>query len=253
MSISTEEIISTYENSTKLLHLSKMPASDKDKHLISSHPQIPLIGYNLGGRCDGLWVAYGSKWISMTHRFNNPLFPACCYIYEVCLVDSDVNAPNILTIKNRADIDKLIEDFPSYFINYDYYDFNFVDYLTDTRMVWSALRKDTFQKIPVTDRMTAYYASGRIFADVESARNGSEFYKQAADVERYRIIDWDAVSKKYHGAIFANWDRADTSLMYYIWYQALDVASGCIWNTRAIKELKLLYNKIDPTMWKKQI
>ena len=29
------------------------------------------------------------------------------------------------------------------------------------------------------------------------------------------------------------------------WYNTFDVASGCIWNNKIIKEIKLVYEKVD--------
>ena len=49
-------------------------------------------------------------------------------------------------------------------------------------------------------------------------------------------IDWAKVTEKYQGIIIAPyiWSRR----MKYMWYYGWDVASGCIWDVDAVKELK---------------
>jgi hypothetical protein len=54
--------------------------------------------------------------------------------------------------------------------------------------------------------------------------------------EKYTDIDWPRVAKDYDGIEIAPyiWRARFTMLWYYGW----DVASGCIWNARAVKSFK---------------
>jgi len=58
-------------------------------------------------------------------------------------------------------------------------------------------------------------------------------------------IDWDLVSKKYKGIEFPNYEDLDVRLLYqksdeYKWIYPIDVNSGCIWDTSAIRRYRLL-------------
>lgn len=55
----------------------------------------------------------------------------------------------------------------------------------------------------------------------------------------YYLIRWDKVINDYGGIEICPWLK---KRMYYFWYSSFDVASGCIWNTKAIlKDTKLIY------------
>lgn len=58
----------------------------------------------------------------------------------------------------------------------------------------------------------------------------------------YRIINWSKVSKDYGGIEICPYFISKK--FDYIWYNTFDVASGCIWNTKAIiKNIELIYKK----------
>jgi len=64
----------------------------------------------------------------------------------------------------------------------------------------------------------------------------------------YSIIDWKKVAKDYGGIEFnpyikySNFFFNKKHLEIYIWYNAIDISSGCIWNTKSIvKIIKLIY------------
>ena len=59
------------------------------------------------------------------------------------------------------------------------------------------------------------------------------------DSSNSRFIDWPTIAKDYHGIEISPyiWERR----LQYMWYYGWDVASGCIWNPKAIKELKLIH------------
>ena len=64
----------------------------------------------------------------------------------------------------------------------------------------------------------------------------------------YCIIDWEKVAKDYGGIEFYPYIKYSSlffnkkPLEIYIWYETIDISSGCIWNTKSIiKTIKLLY------------
>lgn len=58
-------------------------------------------------------------------------------------------------------------------------------------------------------------------------------------------IDWPAIAKLHDGIIIAPycWERRMTAST--TWYYTWDCASGCIWNARAIQELRALPSELD--------
>lgn len=67
----------------------------------------------------------------------------------------------------------------------------------------------------------------------------------------YCIIDWEKVAKDYGGIEFYPYVKYSSlffnknPLEIYIWYNSIDISSGCIWNTKSIiQTIKLLY-KLD--------
>lgn len=66
----------------------------------------------------------------------------------------------------------------------------------------------------------------------------------------YSEIDWKKVAKDYGGIEFYPYIKYSSlffnkkHLEIYIWYQAIDISSGCIWNTKSIiHTIKLMYKK----------
>jgi len=56
--------------------------------------------------------------------------------------------------------------------------------------------------------------------------------------KKYRYINWQQVAEKYAGIEICPY--IGTQRLKMIWYYGWDVASGCIWDTSAVKGLKLL-------------
>lgn len=56
-------------------------------------------------------------------------------------------------------------------------------------------------------------------------------------------INWLKVSKKYDGIILQDYFYG--LRMEQLWYRSWDCASGCIWNHKAIKSLRLLRGKAN--------
>lgn len=61
-----------------------------------------------------------------------------------------------------------------------------------------------------------------------------------------RNIDWVKVAEEYDGIEFPTYSKnrfrslafSSTDHMKYMWVYSMDIASGCIWNPRAIKTIK---------------
>ena len=129
--IKEEDLIKKYRDSKALMHLAKTPIVGKDNHDIAFHKQFYAVGFNVGGRPEGFWFSQGTNWLSIVEGFNNPNYPTCCYLYEVL---PRKNA-KILKIRNMSDFKKFDAAIPSYWLNYDYYDLDFTDYLTGESIV----------------------------------------------------------------------------------------------------------------------
>lgn len=247
--ITEDALIEKYAQSKILMHLAKTPIVENCKKIIKSHPQLYAMGFNSGGRPDGLWLSRGSGWIAAAKELDNPKFPVCCYIYEVRINPH----ARILVINNQQEYEKFDKEFPNYWLNMDYFEVDFVDYLTDKtvrspkkyKLILDHLRKksgETMKEILINNNI--------IFTTPEAAVAGCEFYRTTdLPIERFRYKDWAAVAEKYQGIIFGYWDIDDAFMMSKLWFQSLDVASGCIWDATAIQEIELLYHKIDAATW----
>lgn len=76
---------------------------------------------------------------------------------------------------------------------------------------------------------------------IESATALSDFHSEWAQGDRYsrRAIPWEKVGERYDGIIISpyQWShRLDGAVSD--WYYGWDVASGCIWNARAVASLE---------------
>lgn len=69
---------------------------------------------------------------------------------------------------------------------------------------------------------------------------------RGSDRYRGKMISWGEVAKEYKGVVISPflWDRCHVT-----WYSGWDVASGCIWDTSAIKDFKLV-RQFDYTLAK---
>lgn len=248
--ISEDDLIDTRFDDSTLLHLAKTPIADKDKHLVQSHDQLYALGFNAGGRPDGLWLSQGSTWLKKAKELNNPKFPVCCYIYSVVLKTD----AKLLYIRNDDDFVKFDEQFPSYWLNMDYFTLDFTDYVTG-KLVTSEkkyqLNLDKLRKRSGESFRSILINNNIIFTSAERARKGCAFYKKTKMlIERFKYKDWKEVASKYQGIVFDNWNFQRVKSMEYFWFQSLDVSSSCIWDISCIQDLKLLYNKIDSSTWK---
>lgn len=62
--------------------------------------------------------------------------------------------------------------------------------------------------------------------------------KYRGDDKKFPMINWKKVAAKYQGIVIAPyiWSRRMTN--HTMWYYGWDVASGCVWDPNAIKEIK---------------
>ena len=84
----------------------------------------------------------------------------------------------------------------------------------------------------------------RVIDTYEKLEEFEEEYKiYMDDIKRY-LIDWVKVGQKYNGILFNNYYEIKSKIMRsdkfnkYLWYYAIDVNSGCIWNPESIKSFK---------------
>lgn len=228
----------------KVIHLAKTPMVSQPNTPIQ---QMYVLGYNAGGRPDGFWFSNGSDWFAKAAELANPLFPLCCYIYHV-----ELDYKSILTI-NSSNFEAFDKEFPSWWLNMDYYEIDFLDYLTKVETRAHRRRHLNVNKLrrhPGESFKETLLANGVIFDNAESAKTNCAYYRRDGIVmDRYRYKDWNAVAAKYKGVIF-QWD-ASSPEMKYLWWQSLDVSSGCIWDMSAISSTRLLYNKISESQWQK--
>jgi hypothetical protein len=245
--ITDNALIGRYAESVSYTHLSKTPI--KPTHLIKSHPQMYAMGFNIGGRPDGLWFSRGSSWLKVAHEINNPRFPVCCYLYEVEF--DSTRTDNVIQISTLDDFEKFDNDFPSYWINFDYFEVQFTDYLTGTRVSRPKLHNLEIDKLRKHGNFKETLLGNNIIFDtVEAAADSCEFYRDVnISPERFKYKDWNVISKTHSGIIFDIWDIENPALMKYLWYQSLDTISGCIWDTSVISEMKLLCEKVRSGFW----
>ena len=63
-------------------------------------------------------------------------------------------------------------------------------------------------------------------------------YKQSNEI--FESIDWKTVAKKYKGISIPTYLHSCRMDRRFFWYYPWDIASGCIWDVSAIKNIKLI-------------
>lgn len=219
-------------------HLSKSKIVDIST--VGTYKQLYAWGFNAGGRPEGFWVGRGMEWLKETDKLNNPKFPSCCYLYDV-----KIKPKSVVTINNADDLRKFDAETPSYWLNFDYFDIEFIDKLTSNHVKWlkhETLDSDRLNRGSGSDLRDILLHNHVIFDNAASAKKHCKFYS-FVEPERYKFKDWAAISAMYSGIVFNKFDPEDRGLMYWIWYQSLDIESGCIWDVSAIKSINLVYEK----------
>ncbi len=236
----TDEKLAEMLSTTDLIHLAKTPVDVKNLYYAN---QPYTYGFNVAGRPEGFWIAQGGTWIQKALEYKNPYFPTCCYVYKVAM-DTD----NILFINNEEDLKKMDEEISSYWLNMDYYNLQFLDSETNTKIVTEEKYMLDISKLNKKNTLwDTLVASKIIFTNPDDAKQHCEFYQKTdIPIDRFKYKDWNEVSKKYQG-VYIDYSALSG---HYFWVQLLDIPSWCIWDGSKIKEVKLLYNKIETNLWK---
>lgn len=243
--LTDEELIKKYHRRAGLMHLAKTPL----RKMLEPAEQRYIAGHNSGGRPEGLWIARGSIWMERIRipDIDPKRYPMCCYLYQIVLKPT----AKILHIKTAVDFKKFDKSFPNYWINLDYFDIQVTDRYTDKKIKsprHMIIDTSKLKREDGDDWYTTLVKNKIIFETAVSAKKYSRFYRNCPiPVDRFRHKNWAFIAEKYQGIIFDNWGKDDS--MKYLWFQTLDVNSGCIWDPAAIKTLKLVYHKIDPDHW----
>lgn len=249
--ISEDELIKQHRGKKTLFHLAKTPIAMDSKPMLGAHRQLYAWGFNNGGRPEGFWVAFGTEWLALTTDLDNPRYPSCCYLYEVKLRPR----AKIINIRSERDFKAFDKKWPSYWVNLDYFDLDFTDYLTGNTIRNARTKTLHYEDLVKREGQTLkemLIANKVIFTSAKEAERHCEFYKRTSmALERFKLKDWGVIAEKYSGIMFWHYDRSNAALMNYIWYQSLDIASGCIWDPAAIAETRLRYIKNDIRNWKK--
>ena len=228
-----------------ITHLARLPIKKLNNKIT---PQLYILGYNAGGRPDGMWFSCGGDWLKFTTTINNSHFPPCCFIY-----DAKIYKSKLLQINNYKDFKKLDKEVSSYWINFDYFDVNFADVLNNQIIQSNKIYDIDFEELynVKQSQIKKYLVEKKlIFLSAKDALTYCEFYNNIdIPIERFKLKDWNSISHKYNGIVFNYYNKKDLKTMKYFWYKSLDVESICIWNPRSIISLKLDYYKISENEW----
>jgi hypothetical protein len=76
-----------------------------------------------------------------------------------------------------------------------------------------------------------------IIDTVEKIQEFDQTYgRYLEDFPNFRVINWKEVAKQYDGILFPVYFPDQRRI--YIWYNAIDIPSGCIWNKQAVKNFQ---------------
>ena len=221
-----------------------------NKHKIKAHISIEqfetfedteqelLTGFNGSGRPDGLWFSIGGSWLDFLVRnegFLNPHYKPCCFIYDVRL--NQKNILDINTTKKFSTFDKKYSNYwraPSVLSRGYSYVKNAVNYPVPIRRLMGA-KKDT-------DYFGTLVEEGLLYRNPESlnrAYQREQGYKLTKkEIEYWKFKRWDQVARQHSGVEFNPYLKGPSKKFF--WYNSLDVASGCVWDKKGIKTIKLL-------------
>lgn len=246
--LTNDDLILVLKSSDSLYHLAKTPILSKDTSLLRRFPQLYVYGYNVGGRPEGLWAAKGATWLEFVGELCSTSFPLCCHLYDIRIS----SGARILHITNGTDLRKFDKQFPSYWLNLDYFSLDFRDYLTGKPIVSPARHVFSPAKLRRNQNHTwleTLIDNKIVFRTKAEARAGCQFYRDTSfPLERFKYKNWDEVSKVYEGASFA-YDRKDKDMMHYFWYQSLDIPSMCVWDVNRIQAIIPAYSKNARGLW----
>ena len=268
--ISTSELIKDLDlqlcDDNTFFHLSKTPCTSilKDgKNVLTPIPtfQTYVNGFNPYGKPNGLWCCYKSDWITFIQDVLD--WTPCCYLYMVKILPNN----KILKINNISDFQKFDAEFPSYWFNMDYdliYS-EIYDRYSEKTIRFPRKKIFNYNKLVKKEDWSLYgvlHKNNIIFNNIKTAKNICKFYRDTqCPIERFKYKDWNIISNTYDGVQFnteftipddisekkANEIR---KMIYYIWYQTVDVKSICIWDITVIQDIYIKYLKIGTDMWK---
>jgi len=184
----------------------------------------------------GLWYST-NKWITHDIHTDKQKQNICCYIYKIKIKKSDLTSKlndtstsKILQIKTIKQLDLFIEKY-EYKNPQPYYNIN-----------WRSVSKD-FKGIEFKPYIN--------LSKIEKA-------KKILSMEDYIIKKFNKIHKLSQKQLYDNWDYYydiyykkyySTFIKKYGFYDAIDIDSGCIWDTSLLDiadtdNLKLLYKKV---------
>lgn len=95
-------------------------------------------------------------------------------------------------------------------------------------------------KILVINNLKDFDIFNKRYGHLDKNENNNNIFSNNMKWKNY-LVNWDKVSKDYGGIEICPYL---TQRKHYLWYNTFDVASGCIWNTKAIiKNSELIYEK----------
>lgn len=246
--IPIHDIIIKHKNDKAFMHLARPVYTEKILNSLRDIKQLFAVGSNAKGHPEALVFGRGSSWLERLEQ-NQSRIHFCCNLYKLYFKPS----AKIFYVKTIADLTKLDKAIPSYWLNMDYIDLSYVDYLTKKRIKSPKIYELDYAKLLGENNTISKESLVRnkiIFTNPEDAIKYCKFYKNTKiPIERFKYKDWAFAQTKYDGIVFDIWNINSKRLMYYFWYQALDRPLGYIWNIDAIKKYTHIYKRVEGNNW----
>lgn len=232
------------------IHISQSPI----KKLEISEQEI-ITGFNAGGRPEGIWYSYGGSWLKFLSDHSSNVreeFKPCCFMYNIVL---DKKILKLDSIKKLNDFDKKYKSYwrpaddlergSKYLKNLPYTP---LGRSTQRRLDSPRFRGESpvGRSMGIKRNAEKLIKDGLILTTAQSVKHqfedelGIDISKK--DIEYYKFKRWDLVAKNYNGAEFIPYFESYRNKRF--WYWTIDVASGCVWNPKGVKEFKLIARKI---------
>lgn len=213
------------------IHISQSPI----KRVETSEQEI-ITGFNAGGRPEGIWYSYGGSWLKFLSDYSSNVreeFKPCCFMYNIVL---DKKILKLDSIKKLNEFDK---KYKSYWRPAD-------DLERGSKYLKNLPYEPVGRSMGIKRNAEKLIKDGLILTTAQSVKHqfedelGIDISKK--DIEYYKFKRWDLVAKKYNGAEFIPYFESYRNKRF--WYWTIDVASGCVWNPKGVKEFKLIARKI---------
>lgn len=199
----------------------------------------PLIeDFNCSGRPSGLYYGIGNSWLDLilNDRDVNKIYEPCCFLY-VLEID-ETNIRHINSIESILEFDKEI---PNYYLHNEKYNMCGTWNFNPTKSIPYKTMIDNKGKYD--NMFEFYYSIGAVFKTREEFMNKMKtYYIDIPESMEYshRRKRWDLVAKKYSGIEITDFINFDKKNKIPHWYPTFSVASGCVWDPKAIKSLRLM-------------